>query len=154
MNKPVCSSPTVAGCIRHLTVQRWKRGSECVLRVLDHVQYNGSVPWQGEQQSVPCKFWFKSSFLCVCHLVKRNQTQFNYPLSPWMYLQYPWAGPFERMCGCFRPSSASQRFLGQHISVPSSRHWWIASICYIIEWLLILAFSFSSIQSLKVPRHQ
>lgn len=82
-----------------------------MLRVLDHVQYNGSVPWQGEQ-SVPCKFSDSNPASCVCHLVKRNQTQFHYPLSPWMYLQYPWAQLLEGMSGCFRPSLCQSAFFG------------------------------------------
>lgn len=124
MSKPGRSSPAILGCFRHLTVQRWKRSSECVPRVLDHVQCNGSGPWQGEEQSVPCKFSDSNpaSCVCVCHLVKRNQVQFNYPLSPWVYLQYPWAQPLEGRRGCFRLSLSSQHFLGQCVSVPSSRH--------------------------------
>lgn len=118
--------------------------------MLDHVQYNGSVPWQGEEQSVPCKFSDSNPASCVCHLVKRNQTQFHYPLGPWMYLQYPWAQPLEGMSGCFRPSLCQSAFFGPACVCSLLKMLMKASACYIIERLLISALSFSSIQSLKV----
>lgn len=122
-----------------------------MLRVLDHVGYNCSVHWQGEEQSVPCKSSDSNPGFCVCHLVKREikchliillvlgSICSILRLSHWR----AWVGTSGHLY-------ASQHLLGQCVSVPNSRHWWIASICYIIQWLLILALSASSIQTLKV----
>ena len=106
-----------------ITARRWKRSSESVLRVLDHVQYNCSVRWQGEEQSVPCKSSDSNPSFCVCHLVKR---EIKHHLIILLVLG--------SICSILRLSHwrawvgtsgglyASQHLLGQCVSVPSSRH--------------------------------
>lgn len=130
-----------------------KDGKEAVslCLVLDHVQYNYSVHWQGEEQSVPCKSSDSNPGFCVCHLVKWEIKHHLIILlvlgSICSILGLSHCRGWVGASGLFY---ASQHLLGQCVPVPSSRHWWIASICHLIQWLLILALPASSIQTLKV----
>ena len=134
---------------------KMERSSESVLRVLDHVQYNFSVLWQGEEESVRCKSSDSNPGFCVCHLVKREiKCHLIIFLVLGSICSIVGLSHWRGWVGASGHLYASQHLLGQCVCVPSSRHWWIASICYIIQWLLILALSASSIQNPKsVPRH-
>lgn len=99
-----------------LGILQSKDGKEAVNVCLEcWIMYNAMAQVLGKVRSSlsPSNSLIQIQLLvCVCHLVKRNQAQFNYPLSPWMYLQYPWARPLEGRRGCFRLSLCQSAFFG------------------------------------------